>query len=192
MRPSKATAAWTQRIFCFTTFPHLDKRCDASDISSEKNRCSVKRNMVQQLTYMTTARTTLTREASGHRDTLGKALQLLWWIVDASSGDATEREWGVRELAHGLHLPPATVHRVLAVLMRHGLIQHNATSGQYKIGMEFYRLALKVSARFTVRNAAIPVMQDLVAQCNETAFLGLYDSFRMEMMFVAAVNSSHP
>ncbi len=35
-------------------------------------------------------------------------------------------------------------------------------------------------------------MEALVAQCNETAFLGLYDPGRMEVMFVAAVNSSHP
>jgi IclR family acetate operon transcriptional repressor len=71
-------------------------------------------------------------------------------------------------------------------------VQRNPTSGQYQIGMEFYRLASKAQSSFAIRNAGIPVMQDLVAQCNETAFLGLYDVSRMEMMFVAAVNSNHP
>lgn len=131
------------------------------------------------------------RGPSGKRDALGKAVQLLWWIVDASD-NAKDNEWGVRELAQGLHLPPATVHRVLVSLMKHGLIQRNPTSGQYQIGMEFYRLASKAQSSFAIRNAGIPVMQDLVAQCNETAFLGLYDVSRMEMMFVAAVNSNHP
>ena len=126
-----------------------------------------------------------------HRDAFGKALQLLWWIVDASD-DGTEKEWGVRELAQELHFPPATVHRALTSLMERGLAQRNPDSGQYRIGMEFYRLALKVQSRFVIRNAGLPVMQDLVAKCNETAFLGLYDSSRMEMMYIAAVISSHP
>ena len=131
------------------------------------------------------------KRSPARRDALGKALQLLSWIVD-SSGEATDREWGVRELAQGLHLPPATVHRVLTTLMKHKLVQRNRHSGQYQIGMEFYRLALKTQSLPGIRNAGIPVMHDLVAQCNETALLGLYDSFRMEMMFIAAVSSSHP
>lgn len=131
------------------------------------------------------------RIALGQRDAFGKALQLLSWIVDAPS-DGEPKEWGVRQLAQALHLPPATVHRVLATLMKHGLIQHNPASGQYQVGAEFYRLALKLQASFAIRNAGIPVMQDLVAQCNEAAFLGYYDSFRMEMMFVAMIDSSHP
>ncbi len=126
------------------------------------------------------------------RDALGKALQLLEWIVDASYDDRIEKEWGVRELAQELHLPPATAHRTLASLMERGLVQRNPASGQYQIGMEFYRLALKFQSRFVIRNAALPVMQNLVAKCNETAFLGVYDSSRMEMMYVAAVTSSHP
>jgi DNA-binding IclR family transcriptional regulator len=131
------------------------------------------------------------RETPKKRDVLGKALQLLWWIVEASD-NAKDNVWGVRELAQGLHLPPATVHRVLISLMKHGLVQRNHNSGQYQVGMEFYRLASKVQSSLAIRNAGIPVMQDLVAQCNETAFLGLYDLSRMEMMFVAAVNSNHP
>jgi len=128
---------------------------------------------------------------SRRRDALGKALQLLRWIVDASD-DATGNEWGVRELGQRLHLSPATTHRVLTALAKHGLVQRNPNSGQYQIGMEFYRLAFRVQSLFGIRNVSIPIMQDLVAQCNETAFLGHYDSFRMEMMFIAAVNSSHP
>ncbi len=131
------------------------------------------------------------RKAPGQRDALGKALQLLSWIVDAPHGGEI-KGWGVRELAQHLHFPPATVHRVLATLLKHGLIEHNPASGHYQIGTEFYRLALKLQANFAIRNAGIPVMQDLVARCNEAAFLGFYDPFRTEMMFVALIDSSHP
>ncbi len=134
---------------------------------------------------------TVSRKALGHRDVFGKALHLLSWIVDAPK-DGEPKEWGVRELAQALKFPPATVHRVLAGLTKHGLVQQNPASGQYQIGAEFYRLALKLQANFAIRNAGIPVMQDMVAQCNEAAFLGFYDAFRMEMMFVAMIDSSHP
>lgn len=128
---------------------------------------------------------------SRKRDALGKALQVLWLLVD-SAHDSYEKEWGVRELGEALHLPPASVHRVLTMLSSYGLVQRNPRSGQYQIGTEFFRLALKLISRFDIRNVGLPVMQDLVAVCNETAFLGVYDPFRMEVMFVAAANSSHP
>jgi IclR family transcriptional regulator, acetate operon repressor len=133
---------------------------------------------------------TVPNNSSGRRDALGKALQILWWFVDTSGG-STDKQWGVRELAQELHLPPATVHRGLTALMRHGVVQRNPESGQYQIGLEFYRLAFKAQSHFGFRNASLPVMRDLVTQCNETALLGIYDSLRMEMMFIASVNSNH-
>jgi IclR family transcriptional regulator, acetate operon repressor len=148
---------------------------------------------IKKQSFLSTKHTelpTVPKKTSGRRDALGKALQILWWIVDTSGG-STDKEWGVRELAQGLHLPPATVHRGLTALMKHGVVQRNPDSGQYQIGMEFYRLAFKAQSHFGIRNASLPVMRDLVTQCNETALLGLYDSFRMEMMFIASVNSNH-
>ncbi len=130
-------------------------------------------------------------KTSAKRDALGKALQVLWHIADVE-GDVLIKEWGVRELGGALQLTPAAAHRTLTALARHGLVQHNPTSGQYQIGTEFFRLALKLTSHFGIRNVGIPVMRDLVEQCNETSFLGLYDRARMEVMFIAAVASSHP
>ncbi len=128
---------------------------------------------------------------SRNRDAFGKALQVLWCMADSAS-DTYDRGWGVRELGQALHMSPASAHRLLTMLARHGLVQRNPQFGQYQVGTEFLRLALKLSSHFGIRNVGIPVMQALVAKCNETAFLGLYDAFRKEVMFVAAVNSSHP
>jgi IclR family acetate operon transcriptional repressor len=125
------------------------------------------------------------------RDAVAKTLDLLWLFVE-DLGDKGGREWGVRELAEKLGFSPATVHRSLAGLMRHGFIQQSGSAGKYSIGMEVYRLALKVQPHFALRNAAMLVMQELVAKCNEAAFLGFYDSSRLQMMFVAVINSTHP
>jgi DNA-binding IclR family transcriptional regulator len=129
------------------------------------------------------------RVATGKRDAVGKALEVLWALLDA---DGKEEKRSVRNLALRLGVSPATVYRTLTTLQRHGLVQQNAKSGQYQIGMELYRLALQVTSRLSIRDAALPVMQELVSKCNETTFLIMYDSSRREMMFVAAVHSSHP
>jgi DNA-binding IclR family transcriptional regulator len=131
------------------------------------------------------------RRTPAQRDSLGKAVHVLSWIVDASHG-GRRSEWGVRQLAHELHLPPATLYRALSGLTKHGLVQQSEESGQYQLGTEFYRLALKVQAEFALRNVGVPIMRELVAQCNEAAFLGFYDSSRLEMMFVTFIDSSHP
>ena len=125
------------------------------------------------------------------RNALGKALQLLRWMIDTSeSGD--KLQWGVREIGEALQMPPASVHRLLAALVEQGWVTQSPDSGQYQIGAEFHRLGLQLSSRFPIRSVGIPIMQDLVAACKETALLGLYDSSRLEMLFIASVNSPYP
>lgn len=125
------------------------------------------------------------------RDGLGKAIQVISRMVDGSSGGQL-KAWGVRQLAQELWLPPATLYRTLTGLMKHGFVQRSADGGHYEIGAEFYRLALKVQADFALRNVGVPIMRELVAKCNEAAFLGFYDSSRLEMMFLTYIDSSHP
>jgi DNA-binding IclR family transcriptional regulator len=105
--------------------------------------------------------------------------------------EAHAKGCGVRELGQVLGLSPASVHRLLAMLGEYGLIHHHPDSGRYHLGSEAFRLGLSLTAHLDIRNVGTPVMEALVAQCNETAFLGMYDPGRMEVMFVAAVSSSH-
>ncbi len=124
------------------------------------------------------------------RDIVGRAFRLLDYIVE-SAEQRSHSDWGVRELSDALQWPPASVHRVLTLLVTHGIIQHNPGSRRFRIGGELYRLAFRLSSRASIRAAGIPVMRDLAARCNENIFLGLYDANRMEMMFVAAEDSAH-
>lgn len=130
------------------------------------------------------------RQPPKKRDVFGKALQLLWHMVDAPSTQG--KGWGVRELSPVLGVSPASVHRLLTMLADYGLIQRHPRSGRYHLGSESFRLGLSLTAHLDLRNVGTPVMEELVAQCNETAFLGMFDPARMEVMFVAAVNSKHP
>jgi DNA-binding IclR family transcriptional regulator len=130
------------------------------------------------------------RRPEKKRDVFGKAWQLLWHMVDGPGSQAGG--WGVRELGHVLGMSPASVHRLLTMLGEYGLIQRHSRSGRYQLGSEAFRLGLSLTAHLDLRNVGTPVMEELVAQCNETAFLGMFDPARMEVMFVAAVNSTHP
>lgn len=120
------------------------------------------------------------------RQPLTRALRLLSWMVDAK-----QRSLGVREIATGLALPASTAHHMLTALVQEGMITQN-DGGQYALGLEFYRLAMRAANRWPLQTIATPHLQRLVAECNESAFLGVYDRSRGAMMFVALVQSSHP
>lgn len=121
------------------------------------------------------------------RDVLSKSFRLLRWILDDSN-----TEWGVRQLAEALRLSPSTVYRLLIALEEHGLLEKDHQSGRYRIGFELYRMAYRAQSKFPLREIAMPLMRRMVDECNETVFLGVYDRFRMEMMYIAVAESQHP
>jgi DNA-binding IclR family transcriptional regulator len=122
-----------------------------------------------------------------HREPLAKAFKILRWMAD-SPGD----RYGVRQIADALDMPPSTIHRLVNSLEGLGLVQKDRDDGSYGIGLEFVRIASQVSSRLPVRATALPLLQELVAACDETALLGIYDSLRMEMMYVSEIETRHP
>lgn len=127
-----------------------------------------------------------TGSAIAARNPVEKAVHLLRWMVDDGG-----TKWGVREIARGVGLAPSTVHRVLADLEAQQLVRVDANTGRYSLGLEFFRLAWRGTQRFPLGQAAIPALKRMVEQTNETAFLGVYDHDRREMMFAAAIESTH-
>lgn len=123
---------------------------------------------------------------STDRRLLGRAFDLLAFMVDGA-----EEAFGVRELAAKLGIPPSGVHRALVTLTSEGMVTRN-DDGRYSLGVGFLRLAWKATARHSIRDAAEPVLRDLVSHCDETALLALYERGRHELIFALAVQSSHP
>ena len=120
------------------------------------------------------------------RNPLRKALQLFNWMIDARPEGT-----GVREMAQILRLPVSTVHRTLGLLEKEGYVQADPGTGRYRLGLEFFRMAHRAAARFPVTAVALPIIRELVAKCQETVRLSLYDAQRQEMVFVAGVDSPH-
>jgi DNA-binding IclR family transcriptional regulator len=109
---------------------------------------------------------------------------LEWMVVQSPSSD-----WGVRELAAAMDWTPSTVHRILALLSNDGWITPDAATGRYRLGVRFMKLSLAAARGLPLLEYALPQLHALVEDCDETALLGLYDAARMEMTFVAAVES---
>lgn len=79
---------------------------------------------------------------------LEKAMSLLN-IVSAAPAPMT-----FTELLRAGHLPKATLHRILATLMREGLLRHDAFTRTYQLGFRLLELAHEVWSTFDLRLAA--------------------------------------
>src|SRR5262245_65768432 len=121
------------------------------------------------------------------RTPVTRAFTILSWMTGADGDD-----WPLSEIATGVDMHPATVHRVLTQLVEDQIGKQDAGTGRYGLGLEFLRLAWKASGRASVRDVAVPHLRALTADTNETAWLGLYDPGRRQMMFAAAVESPQP
>jgi DNA-binding IclR family transcriptional regulator len=97
--------------------------------------------------------------------------------------------YGVREMATALGWTPSTVHRILVLLENDGWITSPPGSGRYQPSARLLKLALAAARSVPLVDVALPRIERLVEQCNETALLGFYDGARMEMSFIAAVES---
>lgn len=86
-----------------------------------------------------------------------------------------EEELGVTELAHRLGLHKNNVFRLLATLEVRGYIEQDKKSGNYRLGLKTFELASVFLHHLGIRRQAKPILEELVARCDETAYLAVLD-----------------
>src|SRR4051794_14091199 len=74
-------------------------------------------------------------EGARQRNPVTRAFRILGWMAGAE-GDG----WPLGEIAAGVGMHPATVHRVLGQLIEDGLVRQVPGTGAYGLGLEFLRL----------------------------------------------------
>ena len=79
------------------------------------------------------------------------------------------------ELLRAGNLPKATLHRILATLMREGLLRHDTYSKTYQLGFRLLELAHEVWSDFDLRLAAQDELIRLRNVVGETAQLAVLD-----------------
>lgn len=87
----------------------------------------------------------------------------------------SEEELGVTELAHRLGLHKNNVFRLLATLEVRGYIEQDKKSGNYRLGLKTFELASVFLHHLGIRRQAKPILEELVARCDETAYLAVLD-----------------
>jgi len=121
------------------------------------------------------------------RNPIDKAFRILAWAADRENP-----AWGVREVAREFGMAPSTAHRVLSALEAADVLSFDQQTAQYRLSLEFFRLAARVAAEVPIRRAAMPRLVDLVELTGETAYLGVYDQTRRQLMYIDVVESPHP
>ncbi|MEO6019340.1 MAG: IclR family transcriptional regulator [Knoellia sp.] len=100
--------------------------------------------------------------------TVERAADLLTYFVEADKPDL-----GVTEIAEGLGLSKAAVHRVLSSLRSSNLIELNDETHRYALGVGAMRLGLAYLKRIDIRRMAHPELVALSRQTGETATLSI-------------------
>lgn len=97
---------------------------------------------------------------------------------------------GLSEIARRADLPNSTVHRLLATLQKRRLVDHDAESGSWTVGVGLFRIG---SAYLRIRklpDIGRPVLRDLLQETGETVNLSMLDG--RELVCVAQAESHAP
>lgn len=101
----------------------------------------------------------------------------------------SKEELGVTELSKHLRLPKNNVFRLLATLECRGYIEQDRRSGNYRLGIKTFEVGNVFLHHLGLRRQARPVLEDLVARCNETAYLAVIDG--PEVVYILMQETTH-
>lgn len=102
---------------------------------------------------------------------IGKAVAALEILLDE------DRELTLSELARRLEMSRSTVHRLLATLERHRLVDRSE-AGTYQLGLGLFRLGSAVRVNAVLGRVALPELEALAERLNLTSYLSVRDRDR--------------
>lgn len=117
--------------------------------------------------------TTTTRSPSSVGRYRIQAIERAVAILNAFSPERPEL--GPSELAEMLGLHKSTVHRFLVNLEGAGLVERNARSGRYRLGLRIFELGGLVLQQMNIWEEALPFLEGLVRDSGETGHVAVID-----------------
>lgn len=114
----------------------------------------------------------------GEVRTLERGLHLLEVLSDAET-------MNLSELARRTELSPSTAYRLLETLRRRGFADWDEGRGLWKVGLRAYQVGSAFLTRGGLVDAAMPEMEKLVDELNETVNLAVMDGH--EVVYIAQV-----
>jgi DNA-binding IclR family transcriptional regulator len=88
-------------------------------------------------------------------------------------------EASLAEIAALVKVHKSTVHRLIMSLEKHRLIDRDAKTGHYRLGLRLFDLGALAASRFDIRHRARPYLEKLLYNANETVHLCVLDDGEM-------------
>jgi DNA-binding IclR family transcriptional regulator len=112
---------------------------------------------------------------------LDKALNVLEMIAQA--GDTR-----LSTLAKATGYPPATIHRILGVLVRRRYVRQDSATRKYMLSLKCLDLSSRLKDHLKIVTAARPVMQHLMEKTGETVNLVIFEN--MEAVYIDQISNT--
>lgn len=112
-----------------------------------------------------------------------KALRILDVMGDLG------RPQNLMELSQALEMNASTLYRLLVTLCRRGFVVHDVHTGSYRLSLKTFQIGQAALDSVDLRRDARPVMEALVARCNETVNLVALQG--RDVIFVEQVESTN-
>ncbi len=110
---------------------------------------------------------------------MGSTVSVVQKAFDVLEHLARYGDAGVSQLSRELHIPLATVHRLLATLSVSGYVLKDPASQNYRLSTKVLQLSGSVLSRLNVRTIALPHMRRLAVDFRETVNLGVLEGDRV-------------
>lgn len=107
-------------------------------------------------------------------------------LLKAFSDD--DYEIGITQLARQLQLAKSTVHRLASTLIEAGMLEQNADSGRYRLGLAVFELGALVRRRMDYSTEARPYLMKLREQSGETVHLAIRDEAAIVYIKIVYIN----
>lgn len=115
---------------------------------------------------------------------VAKALRIVDLLVEAG------RELSLADIAQGLKLPKSTTHGLISTLREFGYIEQSPENGKYRLGIRLFEIGSVVARSWDVRAVAVPYIEKLVSELQETVHLAVLD--RGEVLYIDKRESYRP
>lgn len=95
--------------------------------------------------------------------------------------------WGVADLSKHLSLSTSTVHRLLSTLADEGVLDQDADSGRYRLGLSVFDMAAAMPKQRSLHEAVLVSMTELRSRTGQTVQVGVLDG--REVVYVERLDS---
>lgn len=86
-----------------------------------------------------------------------------------------KKELKLSEISEKLDLNKSTVHGIITTLKYHGFISQDEETQKYKLGLRFIEFGDLVMNSINIRNASLPVIDEICCKIEETVHIGMLD-----------------